>query len=191
MFALSTMNFSFDSNKKYSIYLVGLLFAILGQTPLLIFLDQGTNFKSTILAPLIVWIIIAVSLFIIHKKFNTLTEKGVDINNHLLGLKEFIKQVKKDEVEKRLKEDPLYLDKILPYALLFDQNEHWLSFYKLLQIPKPDWYMGDMNNINYFSLSVIAGSKPIYSNSSIFSSGGGFSGGGGSSGGGGGGGGSW
>ena len=86
--------------------------------------------------------------------------------------------------------DPLYLEKMLPYAVLFNETEHWLSFYHILNAKTPQWYHGDITNMGKFSSSVnSASTSPSKSSSggSGFSGGGGFTGGGG----GGGGGGSW
>ncbi|MFT7824792.1 MAG: hypothetical protein ABXS92_08510 [Sulfurimonas sp.] len=79
--------------------------------------------------------------------------------------------------------DPLYLEKLLPYAVLFDETEHWIAFFGLLGVTAPEWYEGDINHISDFTSSVDSASTPPSKNSG----GGGFSGGGG----GGGGGGSW
>jgi len=103
-------------------------------------------------------------------------------------------RVKEDELKRRLKEEPEYLEKLLPYAMIFDVTNHWLDLFETMHVNSPQWYNGDMKGISNID-SAMADISQTSSSSSSSSShgGGGYSGGGGSSGGGsgGGGGGSW
>jgi len=82
--------------------------------------------------------------------------------------------------------DPLYLDKALPFAMLFGISKHWLKLYEELNVSYPYWYHGYPYGLGDFSDSMQSASTPPSSSGGV-SGGGGFSGGGG----GGGGGGSW
>jgi len=120
-----------------------------------------------------------------------LTTKGMEVSEYLRGLEEFTLRVKKDEIERLLKEDRHYLEKMLPYAMLFGQVEHWLRFYDLLDVPKPSMSNGSLKSLSSLSSSFASSSTAPSSSSSRSSYGGSYGGGGYSGGGGGGGGGSW
>ena len=176
--------------KQWSAKFSGLVFTVLGIAPVLMMSQKGLNLQEILVGPLGVLILLIVVMYFTYKKMGNTTQKGAYASKHLLGLKEFIKRVKQDEIKRRLEMDPLYLEKMLPYAVLFGETKHWLSFYDLLNVKTPYWYSGNIHNMNNFSSSVDnAATSPNTSSSG----GGGFSGGGGSSGGGGGGGGggSW
>jgi len=174
----------FFGQKAWSAKLFGLVFLGFGMMPLFVFFDKGISLQSLFLEPLGVFIILIVALYMLYKKIGKFTKKGAFASTHLLGLKTYISRVKEDEIKRRLAMDPLYLEKLLPYAVLFKESKHWLSFYDTLKIQTPHWYIGNVHNIDTFSSSVNSTATPPSSSSS---GGGGFSGGGG----GGGGGGSW
>jgi len=170
------------SNKVF-----GPLFALAGMMPLIGLYDKGLTISKSLLGPIGILILLVMIMVYVYKKLGKFTPKGASAQKHLLGLKAFIKRVKKDEIKRRLADDPLYLEKLLPYAVLFGETKHWLSFFDELNVTAPVWYHGNPSGIQHFSSSVQNASTPPSSG------GGGFSGGGGSSGGGGGGGGggSW
>ncbi|WP_158638293.1 DUF2207 domain-containing protein [Panacibacter ginsenosidivorans] len=128
------------------------------------------------------------------------TRKGTDLYQKLLGFKEFLKAVEKDRLKEFLKQDEHYFDKILPYAIVFGIADTWKDKLEGLDIPPPNWYVGNyttFNTVMFMSSlnnSMNQMSSTFYSSpGSSGSSGGSFSGGGGFSGGGfgGGGGSSW
>ena len=166
--------------------LFGLIFGTAGMMPLFILYREGISLSNILLGPIGVVIVIIAALAYTYKKLGNFTPKGAQAQTHLLGLKDFIKRVKQDEIKRRLEADPLYLEKMLPYAILFDETKHWLSFFTALNVSQPGWYHGNPSNMQHFASNMNSASSPP-------SSGGGMSGGGGSSGGGGGGGGggSW
>ncbi len=168
----------------------GLIFVGAGLMPLFMMPGEGINIKEMLTGPLSVLFVIIVVMFFVYYRLGNFTQKGAQAQKHLLGLKAFVKRVKQDEIKRRLAMDPEYLEKMLPYAVLFKETDHWLDFYDLLNVSKPTWYYGNMHNMNHFPSAVNSAATPPSSSSS---GGGGFSGGGGSSGGGGGGGGggSW
>jgi len=160
-----------------------------------IFLFTVIGSKDLLISLLLMLAIIVIGSYLIYRRLNTLTFKGVLAKRHLLGLKEFIDKADKDKIKFFLQEDKKYLDKMLPFAVLFGLNNHWLSLYKELQAPLPDWYNGGydtFSNID-FEPSVFRESNftdGIPSSPSISSgdfggfgdfSGGGFGGGGGDS----------
>lgn len=128
------------------------------------------------------------------------TKKGTELYQKLLGFKEFLKAVEKDRLKEFLKQDEHYFDKILPYAIVFGIADTWKDKLEGLDIPPPNWYVGNYHTFNTVMFmsslnnSMNEMSSTFYSApSSSGSSGGSFSGGGGFSGGGfgGGGGSSW
>lgn len=129
------------------------------------------------------------------------TTKGNELYKKLAGFKEFIQKVEKERLSFLLKEDPQYFDKVLPFAIVFDVADAWKDKLKGLDIPPPNWYVGNYNGfttamfLSSLDHSMNEMSKSFYSApSSSGSSGGSWSGGGGGfSGGGfgGGGGGAW
>ncbi len=155
--------------------------------PLIILYQEGLTLSTILLGPIGVVIIIVAALAYTYKKLGNFTQKGAYAQTDLLGLKTFIKRVKQDEIKRRLEYDPLYLEKMLPYAILFGETKHWLSFFTVLHVTHPSWYHGNLSNMLHLSSSMNSAATPPSS------AGGGMSGGGGSSGGGGGGGGggSW
>ena len=142
-------------------------------------------------------IIIAIFAAYMAKK----TTKGNELYQKLAGFKEFIQKVEKPRLEQFLKEDEHYFDKVLPFAIVFDVADKWKDKLKDMDIPPPNWYVGNYNGfttymfLNSLDHSMNKMSENFYSTpSSSGSSGGSWSsGGGGFSGGGfgGGGGGSW
>ena len=115
------------------------------------------------------------------------TQKGAYLKKHLLGLEEFIKRVKEDEIKRRLQSDPLYLEKLLPYAMLFGVTSHWVELFTKLGVTAPMWYDGEIEDLSSFDrdLNSSAHHSQESSQDSDFG-GGGFSSGGGAGGGGGG-----
>ena len=134
------------------------------------------------------------------------TRKGVNINHHLLGFREFIERAEKDRIEKLAVEDPAIFDRVLPYALVFGLEEKWADAFSGMFTDPPGWYSSNsyaggfsphifVNDLGR-SISIMNksfNSSPKNSSGSrSIGMGGGFGGGGFSGGGfGGGGGGSW
>jgi len=126
-------------------------------------------------------VIIAIGIFYIYKHINTLSFKGMSQKRYLLGLKEFIAKAQKDKIDYFLKEDKHFLDKLLPYAILFGLNRHWLNLYQELNADLPTWYDGDISMFDRVDFDITpydpTPSTPSI-DSSDFGSFGGFSGGG-------------
>ncbi len=139
----------------------------------------STLFRS----PMIVVPILAVAIYYVYRKIGMFTPKGLATYRHLLGYRDFMKHVEQDRIRRFLTKDPSYLDRGLPYAVLFGLNTHWLSFYEALDVPPPAWYDGDIRHINTFRDRVASQTTPPPSESGGFSGGGSFAGGGGGGGG--------
>jgi len=139
-----------------------------------------------LLNPVFFLMIVAILAIDGYQHTGHLTLKGMAVREYLFGLEEFCKRVKKDEIERLLKEDPRYIEKMLPYAMLFGQIDHWLKFYELLNLPNPKMSNGSIAALSSFSSDFSQVSYSASAGSSGSYGGGGFSGGGG-----GGGGGSW
>jgi uncharacterized membrane protein YgcG len=160
-----------------------------------LFLYTILGSKDILISLLLMLGVIAAGSYFIYKKLDTLTLKGVQAKWHLLGLKEFIDKADKDKIKFFLQEDSKYLDKMLPYAVLFGLNSHWLNLYQELETPLPTWYEGGYDSFSHmdFEPSVFNESNfidSIPSSPSISSGdfggfgdfgGGGFGGGGGDS----------
>ena len=124
--------------------------------------------------------IAAFLILFIYARLGVYTKKGKDLYFYLEGLREFIQRVEKNKIEALLQKDKYFLDRLLPYAILFGATEHWLELYK--EIPhSSQWLRGDLHSMyeNFERFSQESASSTRSS--------GGFAGGGG----GGGGGGSW
>lgn len=138
-------------------------------------------------------------MIIIARFMSKKTKKGNELYRKLAGFKQFILSVEKPRLEAFLREDPSYLDKVLPFAIVFGVVSAWQDKLKEIEFTPPEWYTGtrrhhyshlylsDLNSsLNkmsesfYSSPSTQAGSGRSWS-SSGGSAGGGFGGGGGSS----------
>ncbi len=147
---------------------------------------RESDWRLLLFTPLPLLLIASLFLLSTYKKVGRYTPKGAKTYLHLKGLEEFIRRVKEDEIKRRLEEDPLFLDKLLPYAMLFGLSDHWLDFYEIFAVT-PSWYDGKIDQIGIVYRDMHRMSTPPPSDSGGSSGGGSFSGGGG----GGGGGGSW
>jgi len=171
----------------------GVLFALMfvGVSSLTMGAYYVENFESLshiFYTPLFLLVVFFVVIWFTYKRIGKYTQKGSVVASQLQGLKRFIQRVKSDEIKRNLKRDPLYLERYLPYAILFDESKHWLKFYDDLNIEHPTWYHGNIHHLSIIEKDMQSASTVQESSSSGYSSGGGgFSGGGM----GGGGGGSW
>jgi len=166
----------------------GLVFAAVGSAPLISSIDKFNGISNIVFGPIGFMIALIAAVIYLSKRVSKITQKGAYIKTHLLGLQEFIKRVKTDEIKYRLQQDPLYLEKLLPYAVLFKESKHWIELFNQLNITTPIWFDGNIESLGNFDNNF---QNAANFNDSTPSSG--FGGGGGSSGGGGGGGGggSW
>jgi uncharacterized membrane protein YgcG len=128
------------------------------------------------------------------ERLGHLTRQGVEVQRHLLGLREFVKRADNDRIRRLLAEDPQYLERMLPYVMVFGLSEHWLEQFSLYDVAPPTWQKSSLSVSTLRHAVHSTSIVPSVSGGSGSYSGGGYSGGGGSySGGGmgGGGGGTW
>jgi len=123
------------------------------------------------------------------------TTKWIELREHCLWFKDFLYKVDKKKMEELTKQDLLFVEKSLPYAVVFGIET---EFIKKITPEMLSWYDGNMNSLlsslNYinsfttiptyhsYSSSSSSGSSYSYSSSSWHSSGSSFSHGGFSSG---------
>lgn len=117
-------------------------------------------------------------------------EVGVRLYQEVLGFKMFIQKADKDRLERMLKDDPMYFEKTLPYAMVFGYTKDWTKKFDGLLTTPPTWYTTNGMGVHAFSPSDFgksfdSGVKDIQSafssmpaSSGDGSGGGGFSGGG-------------
>lgn len=137
-------------------------------------------------------------LFVFSGRFNKRTPLGNETYRKLEGFRQFVKKAERPVIERLMKDDPLYYDKTMPYALAFGYLKQWNKLFDGLLTQPPSWYgsPGMMRSDLNRSFGAFAESFPSEINNigSVFSSapsssssgGGGGSSGGGSGGGGGG-----
>ncbi len=112
------------------------------------------------------------ALWYLYRKVGSFTREGARMHRYLLGYKEFVTRVEKDRIRRFIKEDPHYLDRSLPYAMLFGVTEAWAGLYSALGLTMPDWYVGEWNDLDDFDQAVESGFEPPASESGGFSGGG-------------------
>jgi hypothetical protein len=95
----------------------------------------GTVLTEPVLFSSSIFAILFIYFFSLHLyfKLEKLTQKGVNVKQHIKGLKKFIRTAKHNEIKQRLRNDPCYLDKLLPYALFFGYHKRWLKWYVVLK----------------------------------------------------------
>ncbi|URA11292.1 DUF2207 domain-containing protein [Thermospira aquatica] len=141
--------------------------------------------------PFVVGALAAVVSFFFASIMPARTPEGQKYYEQLVGFREFIKRAEWPRLERILKDDPLYFDKTLPYAIVFGLEKKWIQKFAPILTTPPSWYVGGgrfsavyLSDVIHSSISQMG---TVMSSSPSRSGGGGFSGGGG----GGGGGGSW
>lgn len=155
-------------------------------------------------------IVSGIIIFITARFMPARTQKGVELNDYLQGLKLYISIAEKDRIAfhqgvNTADRTPIDLnnpaqkvalfEQLLPYAMLFGLEKDWGKEFADIYNTPPAWYGGTMNNFttgyllgslgDFNSVTVGSFSPPPSSGGSGFG-GGGFSGGGGGGGGGGG-----
>ncbi len=143
-------------------------------------------------------IVTGIVLFVFSGRFNKRTPQGNETYRKLEGFRQFVKKAERPVIERLMKDDPLYYDKTMPYALAFGYLKQWNNLFDGLLTQPPSWYgsPGMMRSDLNRSFGAFAESFPSEINNigSVFNSapsssssgGGGGSSGGGSGGGGGG-----
>ena len=189
-----TNTFSFKSDTKTIIFWIAVLWG-LGYCFTVTWINSTLNsvwsWMIRIFWIWLVWIICSYR----KKEREQWTTKWIELRQHCLWYKEFLEKVDKKKIEELTKEDPLFVEKSLPYAVVFGIET---EFIKKITPEMLSWYDGNMNSLlsslNYISSFATiptyhsysgfssSGSSYSYSSSSGHSWGSSFSGGGFSSG---------
>ncbi len=85
------------------------------------------------------------------------TVYGRNQRMRLLSLRQFIRNVKSDQLTRYLSEDPYYFEKLLPYAYLFDITDIWGKKFTSIPLQAPVWYFhakADMQSTIYWMRSL-------------------------------------
>jgi len=106
---------------------------------------------------MMVFLVLMLLLFALNK-VGALSKKGKQVQLHLLGLKAFVSRVEAPRISSLLEEDPYYLEKMLPYALLFGEGGHWMKHFEAMNIKPPQWYSAEMS-LQAFSSAVTEASS--------------------------------
>lgn len=112
------------------------LFAALFPLMIISLIVLNGEFREVLFEELHLWLYIVVGMvqgafILIYEHVGSLTPKGKEIRNHLMGFKTFLQRVKLDEVQRRKEEDPEYVDRVLPYMVLFGIEAHALNLEEL------------------------------------------------------------
>ncbi len=71
------------------------------------------------------------------------TSKGMQTYEQMEGYKQFVSDVESIRLQQMLRENPLYLDNHLPYALYFEEEKSWGDIYDKLRFIVADWFRKD------------------------------------------------
>lgn len=134
----------------------------------------------------------AIMGFILTSKMLKKNEEGRHLYQETYGFKMFVKKADKPRLERLLKDDPMYFEKTLPFAMVFGYTKEWSKKFDGLLTQPPSWYVGYGMHNNFspsdFGRSFDGGIREMQSafasSPSSSGGGGGFSGGGAGGGGG-------
>lgn len=168
--------------KTYSFLYVFL--ALIGFTFLnFIFFGMMVDYEIPVYSNLI-WFVFLFAIIIVFqfrlKSKEIHTETGKKLYDHCRWFKKFLYKVDKKKLKTFLKQDPLYFDKILPYAIVFGLESRFIREITPLLKEKPDRYNWDLHYLSssIYMMNYASSYRPpvSYSSSgSSYSSGGWFS----------------
>ncbi len=90
-----------------------------------------------------------------------LTTEWSKIYAHLLWYREFIQTVEQNKLEEFIKQDPLFVDKLLPWAVIFGLETRLVQKLEWLERNKPARYVGDGFTINTFDYIMNVSTRPL------------------------------
>lgn len=99
--------------------------------------------------PVVLMSIVAIAGMIITYFMLKKNEKGVHLYQEVLGFKLFIQQADKDRLELMLKDDPMYFEKTLPYAIVFGFAKVWSKKFEGLDMEPPRWYISPLGYAHF------------------------------------------
>ena len=136
--------------KNYLSVLFGALWFLLSLFGLL----SVTDNVNLLYTPVLMLPVLIVSIWYFHRKIGPFRQRGVDTYRDLLAYKAFMKKDEEDKIRYLLSQDPFFLDKGIPYAVLFGLTGHWLKYYKILDLPEPVWYHRGVESLSTFLKAV-------------------------------------
>lgn len=129
-------------------------------------------------------ILVCIFLLSISKSMDKKSPQGDQTLSDVEGFRTFIKKAEKSKIDFLLKEDPLYFDKTIAYAVAFGLADKWGKKFDNV-VAKPKWYTSDSDdnfhrsfNRMVYTATVSMSISPNTGGGSSSSSGGGSSGGG-------------
>lgn len=83
--------------------------------------------------------------WLIPYSIESLNQKGIQICEEIRGFKFFLKHVEEPRIRIMLKENPNYIDEVLPRAVLFGVETEFLKVVSRIvgELKNPDWYSGE------------------------------------------------
>ena len=132
--------------KNYRLALFGALWLLLS----FFGLHSAAEDVNLLYTPVLMLPVLIVSIWYFHRKIGPFRQRGVDTFRDLLGYKAFMEKTEEEKIRYFLNQDPLFLDKGIPYAVLFGIAEHWLKYYKILDLAGPVWYHGEVESLSAF-----------------------------------------
>jgi uncharacterized membrane protein len=85
-------------------------------------------------------IVTGLLMFYFASKFNKRSPEGNKTYRQLEGFRQFVKKAERPVIEKLMKEDPMYYDKTMPFALAFGYLKQWNNQFQGLLTQPPSWY---------------------------------------------------
>lgn len=79
-------------------------------------------------------------MFFFASRFNKRSPKGNETYRHLEGFRQFVKKAERPVIERLMKEDPMYYDRTMPFALAFGYLKEWNKQFQGLLTEPPSWY---------------------------------------------------
>ena len=133
----------------------------------------------------IMWLFFALIIFIVlcyrNYEQEVNTKDGQEVRDHCQWFKDFLMKVDKEKLETLMAQDPLYIEKALPYAVVFGVSSQFIKTitpYLPEDIERLDWDLEDLSRsiryINTYTNSVV-NPTPTYSSHTSYSSSGWFS----------------
>jgi len=96
------------------------------------------------------WFVAFFALFFFLKEKEVFTSQWKILYDHVAGYKLFLQQVEKDKLQAFLDQDPLYFDKVLPFAVVLWVQDTFLKKITPLLKEVPSWYVWN-TSLNAFS----------------------------------------
>lgn len=85
------------------------------------------------------------------------TEYGLSLQGRLEGFREFIRTAELDRIKMLVRDNPSYFFDVLPYAATLGVADDWISKFRQITIPRPQWYssasISDYNR-DYYDMGI-------------------------------------